>query len=87
MTILLGNFVCLKNYFIPFHIFFLFVYHGYHFVYLVLFQLIFHGIFVKKKKTLPEDKKGYFWKLAQIALKDVSIDFDYSSLFPIYYML
>ena len=31
------------------------MYHGYHFVYLVLFLFIFYGIFVKK--TLPEDKK------------------------------
>ena len=47
------------------------MYHGYHFAYLVLFLFIFYGIFVKK--TLPEDKKkGFFWKLAQIILKDVS---------------
>ena len=30
------------------------MYHGYHYVYLVLFLFIFYGIF---EKTLPEDKK------------------------------
>ena len=34
------------------------MYHGYHFVYLVLFLFIFYGIFVKK--TLPEDNQITF---------------------------
>ena len=45
------------------------MYHGYHFVYLVLFLFIFYGIFFKKNFAWRK-KKGYFWKLAQIILKD-----------------
>ena len=40
------------------------MYHGYHFVYLVLFLFIFYGIFVKK--TLPEDKKDIFESLHKL---------------------
>ena len=47
------------------------MYHGYHFVYQVLFQFIFYGIFGKSFAEIK--KKGYFLKLAQIIFKKMSL--------------
>ena len=47
------------------------MYHGYHFVILVLFQFIFYGILVKK--TLPEDKKKDIFESLHKLLKKMSL--------------
>ena len=55
------------------------MYHGYHFVYLVLLLFIFYGIFIKK--TLPEDKKKDIFESLHKLFKKMSLIISFVVLF------